>query len=85
MDQPDKAYLYTCKSIAVNIDNCIACQLVNDTIHQLDVERTDFLLLLSDAARYMTLAGNILKTMYSKMFHVTCVAHLLHNCAMVLK
>ena len=45
----------------------------------------DFLLLLSDAARNTTLAGNVLKTMYPKMFHVTCVAHLLHNCAMVLK
>ena len=26
-----------------------------------------------------------LKSLYSKLFHVTCVAHLLHNCAMKIK
>ena len=27
-------------------------------------------------------AGAILKSLYPKLFHVACVAHLLHNCAM---
>ena len=26
-----------------------------------------------------------LKSLYPKLFHVTCVAHLLHNCAMKIK
>jgi len=30
-------------------------------------------------------AGNVLKSLYPKLFHVTCVAHLLHNCAMKVK
>ena len=25
-------------------------------------------------------AGTLLKSLYFKLFHVTCVAHLLHNC-----
>jgi len=39
------------------------------------------LLLLSDAARYMTAAGRLLQQLYPRLFHVTCTAHLLHNCA----
>ena len=27
-------------------------------------------------------AGAVLKSLYPKLFHVTCVAHLLHDCAM---
>ena len=29
--------------------------------------------------------GITLKSLYPKLFHVTCVAHLLHNCAMKIK
>jgi len=29
--------------------------------------------------------GAILKSLYPKLFHVTCIAHLLHNCAMKVK
>jgi len=41
-----------------------------------------FFLLLSDAAKYMLAADAIPKSLYPKLFHVTCVAHLLHNCGM---
>ena len=30
----------------------------------------------------MSLAGKTLKELYPTLMHVTCVAHLLHNCAM---
>ena len=33
----------------------------------------------------MVAAGAILTSLYSKLFHVTCVAHLLHNCARKVK
>ena len=33
----------------------------------------------------MIAAGITLKSLYLKLFHVTCVAHLLHNCAMKIK
>ncbi len=38
-------------------------------------------MLLTDAATYMTSAGIAVKFTYAKLFHVTCVAHLIHNCA----
>ena len=31
------------------------------------------------AAKYMVAVGAIIKSLYSNLFHVTCVAHLLHN------
>ena len=37
---------------------------------------------LTDAARYMSLARKTLKELYPSLMHVTCVARLLHNCAM---
>ena len=33
----------------------------------------------------MIASGITLKSLYPKLFHVTCVAHLLHNCAMKIK
>ena len=43
---------------------------------------TYFSLFLTDAALYMSLAVKTLKKLYSSLMHVTCFAHLLHNCAM---
>ena len=38
--------------------------------------------LLSDAANnYMTASSLALKLLYPNLFHVTCIAYLLHNCA----
>ena len=33
----------------------------------------------------MVAADTILKSLYPKLFHVTCIAHLLHNCAIKIK
>ena len=37
--------------------------------------------LVFDATKYMVAAGAILKSPYPKLFHMICVAHLLHKCA----
>ena len=42
-------------------------------------------MLLSDAAKYRIAAGITLKSLYPKLFYMTCVAHLLHNCAIKIK
>ena len=55
---------------------------MDDILRQLEIKRENFSLFLTDAARYMSLAGNTLKELYPSLMHVTCVAHLLHNCAM---
>ena len=56
---------------------------MDDILRQLEIKRENyFSLFLTDAARYMSLAGKTLKELYPSSMHVTYVAHLLHNCAM---
>lgn len=43
------------------------------------IKHDDVLLFLTDAAPYMVRAANSLKALYSKMVHVTCLAHGLHR------
>ena len=50
-------------------------------VHSHGVARENFCLLLTDATRYMTAARKLLKTLYPRLFQVTCMAHLPHNCA----
>ena len=54
---------------------------VDDAIRCLQTDRDNFVLLLTDAARYMTAAGRVAKQTYLRLFHITCVAHSLHNAA----
>ena len=44
--------------------------------------KNSFCHLLSDYEKNMVVAGTILKSVYPKLFRVTCVAHLLPNCVM---
>jgi len=46
-----------------------------------DVLHDNVLLFLTDAAPYMVKAANSLKALYSKMVHVTCLAHAHHRVA----
>ena len=57
----------------------ILCAKIDDCIQNLDIPREN--LLLSDAASYMTAGTVALKVLYPYLFHVTCTAHMLHNCA----
>lgn len=43
------------------------------------------MLVVSDAARYMVKAISSMHSELPNMFHVTCLARLLHNCAMRIK
>ena len=85
LDELDKTYLIACKVLPKSPTAKSICQEIDDCLRFLDVTRNNFCLLLSDAARYMQAAGKTLKNMYPQLFHVTCVAHLLHNCALRVK
>ena len=63
----------------------IIAQAVNDAVGNFGINKSFFCLLLSDAAKYMIAAGITLKSPYPDLFHVMCVAHLLHDCAMKIK
>ena len=63
-------------------DSSIILHTVGVILRQLEINRENFLLFLTDAAGYMSLAGKSLMKLHSSLMPVNCVAHLLHNCAM---
>ena len=85
LETPHVSYLYDCQPLKCAPNSNIIAQAVEDAVRNLGINRSFFCLLLSDAAKYMIAAGITLKSLYLKLFHVTCVAHLLHNCAMKIK
>ena len=67
------------------VDACNAetiCQCVEKALNILfddNIKSELFLLLITDGPRYMKCAGRSLCERYSKLIHVTCIAHALHN------
>lgn len=78
--QPETTYFVDC-SIVEAVNQEVVTIKIDDVLRNLDVQRNNFVLVLTDAASYMTASTNALKLLYPRMFHVTCLAHLLHNCA----
>ena len=85
LETPRVSYLYDCQPLKCAPNSNIIAQAVDDAVRNLAINRNFFCLLLSNAAKYVIAAGITLKSLYPKLFHVTCVAHLLHNCAMKIK
>jgi hypothetical protein len=85
LENPFKTFLVESETLNESLTaNVVAAKIVN-ILRILNMKNENFVLLLSDAAPYMTAAGIILKNVYFNLFHVTCMAHLLHNCAMRIK
>ena len=84
LDASNQTFLVDCHPLYSdsNVNSSIILHTVDDILRQLETKRENLSLFLTDAARYMSLAGNTLKELYPSLMHVTCVAHLLHNCAM---
>ena len=85
LETPHVSYLYDCQPLKCASNSNIIAQAVDDAVRNLEINRSFFSLLLFDAAKYMIAAGITLKSLYPKLFHVTCVAHSLQNCAMKIK
>ena len=81
---PNQTFLVDCHPLesGSNVNSSIILHTVDDILRQLEIKRENFSLFLTDAARYMSLAGKTLKKLYPSLMHVICVAHLLNNCAM---
>ena len=84
LDAPNQTILVDCHPLdsGSNVNSSIIVHTVDDILRQLEIKRENFSLFLTDAVRYMSLTGKTLKELYPSLMHVTCVAHLLHNCAM---
>ena len=84
LDAPNQTFLIDCHPLdsGSNVNSSIILDTVDDILRQLEIKRENFSLFLTDAARCMSLDGKTLKELYPSLMHATCVAHLLHNCAM---
>ena len=79
LDAPNQTFLVDCHPLdsGSNVNNNIILHTVDDILQQLEIKRENFLLFLTDVARYMSLDGKTLKELYPSLMHVTCIAHLL--------
>ena len=68
-----------CKILRTSPNQQTIVHAVDDAIRTLQANRNNFVLLFTDAARYMTAAGRLVKGIYPKQFRITCTAHALHN------
>ena len=80
LNAPNQTFLVDCHPLdsGSNINSSIILHTVYDILRQLETKRKIFLLFLTDAARYMSLAGKTVKELYPSLMHVNCVAHLLY-------
>ena len=85
LERPHVNYLYDCQPLKCAPNSNIIAQAVDDAARNLGINKSFFCLLLSDAEKYMIAAGITLKSLYPKLLHLMCVAHLLHNYAMKIK
>jgi hypothetical protein len=74
-----------CIQVDGNINSLKTETFILDALERYNIKTENFMLLISDAASYMVLAGKRFKQSNSIFYHVTCMAHLLHNCAIKLK
>lgn len=82
LDEPTRTYMCDCVPLQKSPNAATVIHILNDVIPLLGCDRENVSLLLTDAASYMMSAVKTLRVLYPTMFHVTCGAHLLHNCAM---
>ena len=85
LETPHVSYLFDCQPLKCAPNSNIIAQAVDDAVRNLGINRSFFCLLLSDATKYMIAPGTKLKSHYPTLFHMTCVAHLLRNCAVKIK
>ena len=68
IDDPGTTYLAECVVLEKSLNSNKVCMLIDDTLRNYNIQRENFVLLLSDAARYMTSAGKDLKKFYPNLF-----------------
>ena len=82
INDPGNIYLADCRILERSPDANAVASIIDDFIKEWKIEKKHFGLLLSDAAPYMISCAKILKIFYPRLIHISCIAHLLHNCSM---
>ncbi|KAF9764908.1 hypothetical protein NGRA_0170 [Nosema granulosis] len=66
-------------------DGNLVCSYIDVCVERFEIKKENILLVNSDTASYMIKASSLMKKTYTNIFHVTCLAHLIHNCALKVK
>lgn len=66
----------------VNMNSSMLKNLLENCLAKYEIKFSQIILILTDAASYMIKDCSDLAIANPGFFHVTCLAHLLHNCAM---
>ena len=74
-ETPHVSFLYNCQPLSGSPNADSIVQAIKNAVKSRGTNRNFLSLLLSDAARYMVAVGTVLKSLYPKLFHVTCIAH----------
>ena len=82
LNKPDCCFLVKCCVIDGSANSQITIHELDNFIKKFKVRSEDVNLLIFDAASYMCRAAKVLKEIYPNLLHVTCLAHLMHNCAL---
>ena len=85
LDKPDCCFLIKCCVIDGSANSQKIIHELDDVIKEFMVRKEKVNLLISDAASNMCRAGKVLKEIYSNLLHVTCLANLVHDCALKVK
>lgn len=75
-----RSYLFSSKVLTRTNSGTIAT-FFDETNNDLNINKENVLLAVTDAAPYMVAAMEALKVLYPNMIHVTCAAHGLHRVA----
>lgn len=81
IDAPGKTFLFN-SEVLDQTNHKTICKLFDETLFLLwpeGIKRDNVLLFVSDAAPYMVKAGKALSALYTKMIHITCLAHAVHR------
>ena len=74
LDAPNQTFLVDCHPLdsGNSVNSSIIPHTANDILRQFEIKRENFSLFLTDAARYMSLAGKTLKKLYPSLMLVNC-------------
>ena len=84
LEEPNTSYLVKCKQVD-NSNSSTITHIIDDVIKFYEINRDNFVLLISDSARYMVSCYNALSIFYPNLIHITCLLHLIHNCILNIK
>ncbi|KAF7696572.1 hypothetical protein CDIK_1749 [Cucumispora dikerogammari] len=82
---PKAIFLLKTVSIKGSVNSSKVIENIIYNLKEKKISTEDVLLIISDIASYMIKATSHLKNVYVNMNHISCIAHLAHNCVLKIK